>query len=365
MPMIPPTPLRIGQHHIGPGQPMYIIAELSANHGGDIDVALASVDAIADAGADAVKVQTYTADAMTLDSDDPAFMTRDDSLWAGKRLHDLYREGALPLDWHAPLQQRARARGIDFFSSPFDPATVDFLAGLDVPAFKIASLEIVDIPLIRRAAETGKPVILSTGIASEEDIRLALATCHQAGNHQVAVLQCTTQYPTEPAAVNLRSITWLRETLGVVAGLSDHSMGIAAAVASVPLGSAILEKHFILDRTLGTLDDRFSLEPGEFAQMVRLVREAEAMLGEDGYHLNAHRRSARRSARSLIAVTDISAGEAFTSENIRSLRPNIGLPPVCLDGLLGTIAARNIRRGEGIDADCLDPATRSRLGLSH
>mgnify|MGYP001819279189 CR=1 FL=1 len=345
--------LQIGNRKIGPGNPVYVIAELSANHAGDLDVALQSVDAIADCGADAVKVQTYTADSMTLDSDDPAFIARADSLWAGTRLYDLYREGALPWEWHEPIQQRARAHGIHFFSSPFDPRTVDRLQQLEVPAYKIASLEIVDIPLIRRAAATGKPVILSTGIASVDDIRQALATCHQVGNEQVAVLQCVTQYPTEPEAVNLRSIPWLQDEFGVVSGLSDHSMGTTAAVASVALGSAILEKHFILDRSLGTLDDRFSLEPGEFARMVEQIREAEQMLGEHGYQLNEPRLSARRSARSLIAVRDIRAGEFFTDENVRSLRPNIGLPPACLEILLGSQAARDICRGEGITANCL------------
>ena len=352
------TTIKIGNRAVGLGQPMYIIAELSANHGGDLDVALRSVDAIATSGADAVKVQTYTPDSMTLDSDDRNFMARPDSLWAGTRLYDLYREGALPWEWHEPLRQRALEHGIDFFSSPFDPGTVDRLQQLGVPAFKIASLEIVDIPLIRSAAATGKPVILSTGIASLDDIRLALATCRQAGNEQVAVLQCMTQYPTDPGAVNLRSIPWLRDQLGVVAGLSDHSMGTTAAVASVALGSAILEKHFILDRSLGTLDDRFSLEPGEFTRMVEQVREAEQMLGEAGYHLNEPRRLARRSARSLIAIRDIKSGELFSDENVRSLRPNIGLPPACLDTLLGSRAARDIRRGEGITTDCLDPAIR-------
>ncbi len=353
--MRPDPGFAIGARPVGPGHPVYVIAELSANHGGDLDVALRSVDAIADAGADAVKVQTYSADSMTLDSDDPAFMARVDSPWAGTRLYDLYREGALPREWHAPLQQRAIERGIDFFSSPFDPETVDFLDALGVPAFKIASLEIVDTPLIRRAAATGKPVILSTGIASERDIRLALDTCLDAGNRQVAILQCTTQYPTDPEEMNLRSIPWLQETFGGPAGLSDHSLGIAAAVSAVPLGCAILEKHFILDRSLGTLDDRFSLEPAEFAQMVRLVRDAETMLGEPGYHLTPGRVAGRRSARSLIAVRDIAEGEAFSARNVRSLRPNIGLPPVCLERLLGQPAGRDIRRGEGITADCLAP----------
>jgi pseudaminic acid synthase len=358
------TTLQIGSRSIGPGHPVYVIAELSANHGGVLDIALRSVDAIADTGADAVKVQTYTADSMTLDSDDPAFRTRADSLWAGNRLYDLYSEGTLPLEWHQAIADRARHRGIDFFSSPFDPATVDFLETLEVPAYKIASLEIVDIPLIRAAAATGKPVILSTGIASEADIRLALETCHRENNRQVAVLQCTTQYPTAPDQVNLRSIPWLQDTFGVVAGLSDHSMGSTAALAAVSLGCAIVEKHFILDKSLGTLDDRFSMDPGEFTRLVDCLREAETMLGEAGYHLTDRRQSARRTARSLIAIRDIAAGETFGANNVRSLRPNIGLPPVYLDQLLGMIAGRDIRRGEGISADCFEPDDRATLGLN-
>lgn len=345
--------ITIGNRSLGAGRPVYIVAELSANHNQNLDTALASVRAVADSGADAVKVQTYTADSMTLDIDDENFLTREDSLWAGARLYDLYREGALPLEWHKPIKECANSLGLDFFSTPFDPNEVDFLDQLEVPAFKIASLEIVDIPLIRRVASTGKAVILSTGIASEEDIQLAVDTCRAENNYQILVLQCTTQYPTEPDQVNLRSIPWIRKTFGVVSGLSDHTMGIAAAIASIPLGCSLIEKHFILDKSLSTLDDKFSLDPKEFSEMVRMLREAERMLGDEGYRYTDVRKRARRSARSLIAVKDIMQGEAFSTENVRSLRPNIGLPPQDQDKIIGHTASRNIRRGEGLSWNCV------------
>ena len=346
--------INIGNRKVGADQPAYIIAELSANHNQDLDVAIASVHAIAESGADAIKVQTYTADSMTLDIRRPNFMAPEETIWAGSSLYDLYTKGALPRDWHQQLMELSISLGLDFFSSPFDIDTVDFLDQLNVPAFKVASLEINDIPLIRHMATKGKPIILSNGMADIADMDLAIQTCLDAGNSQLAMLQCTTQYPAEAKNTHLKNIVWIHKHYGMIAGLSDHSMGITAAIASIGLGCKIIEKHFTLDKSMDTLDDKFSLDPIEFKSLVVAVREAELMMGQDDYVYSDIKQRARGIARSLIATEDIPAGAEFTAQNIRSLRPGIGLPPKYFDSLLGRIASKPITRGDGLSWDVIE-----------
>lgn len=336
---------QIHNRPIGPDSPTYIIAELSANHNQDFELALKTIRAMKEAGADAVKLQTYRADTITLDSDKPLFRTRPDSLWAGRTLYELYQEAYTPWEWHAPLKEEIETLGMHFFSSPFDFTAVDFLDELGVPAFKIASLEITDIPLIRYAASKGKPLIISTGIARPEDIELALQTCREEDNDKIALLKCTSAYPTPLEEANLRNIPWLQKTYGCAVGLSDHTLGTLAPTLAVALGARIIEKHFILDRSLGGVDSAFSLDAQEFRQMVEAVRDTEKALGQAEYFLGPKGEEARASARSLIVTEDIPKGATFTRENLRSLRPGAGLNPRFLPEILGKTAAVDIERG--------------------
>jgi pseudaminic acid synthase len=338
--------MKIAHKPIGPQHPVYIIAELSANHNQDFELAKKTIAAMAESGADAVKLQTYTADTITLNSDRDCFQIKHDTLWDGKNLHKLYQEAYTPWEWQPELKRYAESLGLACFSSPFDPSAVDFLAAMDVPAYKVASFEIQDIPLVEYIAKQGKPVIISTGIAEWHEIEEAIAACHRVGNHDIVILKCTSSYPTPMTEVNLRVIPLLREKLGVLVGLSDHTMGATVPMGAVALGACVIEKHFILDRALGGPDSAFSMEPAEFAFMVKSVRDLEKALGASEYSLGEKAQKSRAFGRSLFAVKDIAAGETFTTENIRSIRPADGMAPKHLPRVLGKKAAVAISHGE-------------------
>jgi len=338
------THLTINGRRIGSGEPCYLIAEMSANHGGSYDRAADILRAARDAGADAVKLQTYTPDGMTLDAVGGDFQLRG-SLWHGRRLHDLYAEAAMPWEWQPGLLRLAGELEIDLFSSAYDAAAVDFLEGLGVPAYKVASFELVDLPLLRRVGRTGKPVVLSTGMASLAEIEEAACTLYHAGTRQLALLKCTSAYPAPPAEMNLRTIPDLARRFGLPTGLSDHTLSPAVPVAAVALGACILEKHLTLARADGGPDTAFSLEPDELAALVRDVRTAEAALGEAAYGPTADEAFAARYRRSLFAVRDLQPGEALTPDNVRSIRPAGGLHPRHYEEVLGCLAAGAIARG--------------------
>lgn len=339
--------IAIAGREIGTGRPAYVVAEISANHHHDVTQASALIHAAKRAGADAVKLQTYTADTMTLDVDSDVFRLHAGNTWAGRTLYDLYDEAHTPWEWHAPLQQVAADAGIALFSTPFDETAVDFLESLGMPAYKIASFELVDTPLLERVARTGKPVILSTGLASPDEIGEAVSVLRAAGCAELVLLRCASAYPAQPADVHLAAMETLAREFGVDVGLSDHTMDPAVAVAAVALGAVVIEKHFILDRALGGPDAAFSLEPDELAELVRQVRVAEAAVGTDAAipGATAAERSNLVFRRSLFAVADIAAGAPFTGDNVRALRPGFGLPPKHLREIIGRVAATDIRRG--------------------
>ncbi len=344
--------LHIGGRTIGAGHAVYLVAELSANHGGQYEDAVALIHAAADAGADAIKVQTYTPDTMTIDAPQECF-TIHGSVWNGRKLHELYAEAHMPWEWHAPLQEVARLRGLDFFSTPFDPSAVDFLEGLGVPAHKVASFEVVDIPLLRRIGATGKPVIMSTGMTTVDEIDEAVSAL-RAGGAPLALLKCTSAYPAPPESMNLRAIPHLASRYGVVAGLSDHTLDLAVPVAAVALGACIIEKHFTLSRKKPGPDSAFSLEPHEFRAMVDAVRTAEKSLGTAALELTPSEDAMRAFRRSLFVVSAVRAGEPFTQDNVRSIRPADGLHPRHLDEVLGRRATRDIARGTPLDWSLVD-----------
>jgi N-acetylneuraminate synthase len=337
--------LEIAGRRVGPGCPVYIIAELSANHGQSLDQAVALVRAAAAAGADAVKLQTYTADTLTIRSDRPEFRIGGGTLWDGRTLYDLYAEAYTPWEWHPRLQAEATALGLHFFSTAFDPSAVDFLEGLGVPVHKVASFEIVDLPLIRKMARTGKPLILSTGMASREEIAEAVAA---AGAAAVALLKCTSAYPAPPEEMNLPAIPRLAAEFAVPVGLSDHTLGTAVPVAAVALGACIVEKHLTLSRAVPGPDSAFSLEPHEFRELVTAIRTAEKALQATS-HAGGQEARSRVFRRSLYVVRDVRAGEPFTADNVRSIRPACGLPPRYLDTIRGQAASRDIRAGTPLD----------------
>ena len=337
--------INIGDFSVSDSGPVFIIAELSANHGGKLDLAKESIRAIKKSGADAVKVQTYHPDSMTLDSDKEIFMTRKDSLWAGRKLYDLYREGALPYEWHPELKSTAEDLGLIFFSTPFDIEAVDFLEQLNVPAYKVASLEITDIPLIIHIAKKGRPVLISTGIAEIEDIRLAVDACMKQGNDQIILLKCTSSYPTPPEDANLKNMVWMREEFNFMTGLSDHTTDILAPVAAVTLGARVIEKHFILDKSIKGLDAAFSLDAPAFTDMVNAIRITEKLLGNQAYTMTEKMKTARISSRSVIVTGDIRKGEFLTRDNIKVLRPGYGLHPKYYDDLIGKKANRDLTPG--------------------
>jgi pseudaminic acid synthase len=344
MPMTHPV-IQIGDRHVGPGYPCYVIAEISGNHNGRIDTAIELVHAAKRAGADAVKLQTYTADTMTLDCDTELFQVKGGTLWDGTTLHKLYRDASTPWEWQPKLKQLADELEIHLFSSPFDPTSVDFLKTMHVPAYKVASFEIVDIPLIRRMARTGKPLIVSTGMATLSEIDEAVAAIRGEDNNGFALLKCTSAYPANAEDMNLRTIPHLAEAFQVPVGLSDHSLGTAVPVAAVALGACIVEKHITHARAEGGPDASFSLEPEEFQSMVESIRTAENALGMVHYGITEREAASRVFRRSLFAVRDIEPGEPFTTANVRSIRPGGGLHPRYLDAILKWRAGTRIVRG--------------------
>lgn len=327
----------------------FIVAELSANHNHDIEIAKNTIRAAKASGADAIKLQTYTADTLTIDCDNDYFKIKSDTLWDGKTLYELYQEAYTPWEWHEELFKIATNEGLICFSSPFDKSAVDFLEQLNVPAYKIASFEIFDIPLIEYAASKGKPIIISTGIASLADIEEAVNACRRVGNNQIALLKCTSSYPAPIEEANLLTIPHLRDTFNVIAGLSDHTMGHSVAVGAVALGAKIIEKHFILDRNIGGPDSAFSMEPAEFKQMVNAIRDVEKALGKVNYEITPKVEKSRVFARSLFVVKDIKAGEELTEENVRSIRPGYGLHPKHYKEVLGKKFNKDLERGTPLD----------------
>lgn len=321
----------------------YIIAELSANHNHDFDLAVKTIEAMAEAGADAVKIQTYTPDSLVMDVDNEYFGPIKGGLWDGIKRYDLYKVGMLPYEWQPKLQKVALDLELDFFSTPFDLPGVDFLEKMDVPIYKIASFEINDIPLIRYVAQKHKPMIISTGVGDESDIRLALDTCFKEGNHDVSLLKCTSEYPATYEQANLLTIPDMKQRFGVRVGVSDHTMGSLVPTVAVALGAEIVEKHFILSRAQGGVDSAFSMEPQEFKEMVENIRNTEKTLGEVKYDITEKQRQKRRS---LYAKTDIRQGELFTEMNIGSFRPGFGISPHFKDQLIGKKAKRDIQRGD-------------------
>lgn len=326
-------------------QSIFIIAEMSANHLQKFDNAVKIIKAAKEAGADAIKLQTYTPDTITIDCNNEYFQIKQGTLWDGQLLYELYKKAYTPWEWQPKLKEIAESEGLICFSSVFDKTAVDFLEGINVPAYKIASFEITDIPLIEYVASKGKPIIMSTGIATLSDIEEAVNACKRMGNEQIALLKCVSTYPTPLEDVNLRTIPNLADTFKTVVGLSDHTLGISVAIASVALGACIIEKHLTLDRKLGGPDAAFSLEPAEFKAMVKSVREVEKALGEVSYDLTEKIKKSREFSRSLFVVKDIKAGEIFTEENIRSIRPGYGLPPKYLKAILGKRASQDIKKG--------------------
>ena len=323
----------------------YIIAELSANHGGNLETALASVDAICRTGANAIKLQTFTPESMTMNLDADDFKANPSGPWAGRKMYDLYKETMLPWEWHKPIFERAKKNGIDCFSSVFDVKAVDFLDQFDPPAFKIASFEITDIPLIKYTAERKKPIIISTGIATMEDIELAISTCLQAQNDKIVILKCTSAYPTPPEEANLRGILTLKKMFDVEVGLSDHTMGHEAAIIAVSLGARVIEKHFILNRSIQSADSSFSLDEEEFKTMVEKVRLTEEMLGSHEFSLDRKTISRRSKSRSIYIVNDIKKGDSFSFENLKSIRSNKGLHPRFLSEVIGKKSNEDLKKG--------------------
>jgi pseudaminic acid synthase len=337
--------IQIGRRAIGRGQRTYVIAELSANHNQDFDRAVRIVHAAKDAGADAVKLQTYTPDTITIASDRDEFRVSGGTLWDGRTLHSLYAEAFMPWEWQPRLKQAAEDWGMDCFSSAFDSTAVDFLEKMNVPAHKVASFELVDIPLIQKMARTGKPLIMSTGMATAEEIDEAVQSARRAGAKQIALLKCTSSYPASPDEMNLRTIPEMERRFEAPVGLSDHTMGIAVPVAAVALGACIIEKHLTLSRSIPGPDSAFSLEPHEFKAMVDAVRIAEKALGEVHFGLTEKEEASRAFRRSLFVVEDVEQGGVFTVENVRSIRPGNGLHTRHLQDVLGRRASQGIKRG--------------------
>lgn len=339
------TEVTIKGKTIGPGHPVYVIAELSANHGQSFERACETIRAMKDAGADAVKLQTYTPDTMTIQSDRPEFRVGKGTMWEGKTLYELYEEAYTPWEWQPKLKKLAEDLKMDCFSTPFDATAVDFLEKMDVPAYKIASFEIVDLPLIERAAKTRKPLILSTGMATEEEILEAMECARHAGNERIVLLKCTSAYPAAAEEMNLRTIPDMYERFGVPIGLSDHSLELAVPVAAVALGACVIEKHFCLSRKEKGPDTAFSLEPEEFRAMATAVRQAQTALGSVQFAPTEKEKASRVFRRSLFTVRDIAKEETFTAENVRCIRPGYGLPPKEIKNVLGRKARTAISRG--------------------
>lgn len=345
---------QIGGKKIGENNPTFIIAELSANHMNDFDIAVKTIEAMAESGADAVKFQTFTPDTITIDCDNEYFQIKQGTVWDGQVLHELYEDAYMPWDWQPKLKKIAEDLGLIVFSSPFDKTSVDFLEDMDVPAYKIASFEITDIPLIEYVASKGKPIIISTGIASIEDIELAVQTCLDAGNTQICLLKCTSSYPAPFEEINLKTIPNMYNKFNCTVGLSDHTLGGEVSIASVALGAKIIEKHFILDRNMGGPDSEFSMEPLEFKEMVDSIRNVEKALGEVSYELTDKVKSNREFSRSLFVVEDIKKGEIITEANVHSIRPGFGLHPKYLKKILGKKVKKDLNKGIPFDLSFID-----------
>lgn len=344
--------ITIAGRRIGPDEPPYVIAEMSGNHNGELKRALRLLDAAKDAGADAVKLQTYRADTITIDAYGPDFMV-EGGLWNGRRLYELYEEAHTPWEWHAELFAHARKIGLTIFSTPFDPTAIALLESLHAPAYKIASSELVDLPLIRKTAATGKPIIISTGMAVWSEIVDAVDAARQGGAKEIALLHCVAAYPTPPEETNLSTIADLAKKLGVVVGLSDHTMDTTIATIAVGLGATIIEKHFTLARADGGVDSAFSLEPHELARLVRDARIARSSVGAPCYQPAPSELKGLKYRRSLYVVADIKAGEAFTEHNVRSIRPSFGLACKYFDQVIGKKAARDLKRGEALKTEMI------------
>jgi len=345
--------ITINGRRVGPGESAYLIAELSANHNQDFDQAVRIIEAAKQAGADAVKLQTYTADTISLNSDTEYFQVKGGTLWDGKTLYALYQQAYTPWDWQPKLKKIANDLGMDLFSSAFDDTAVDFLEQMKVPAHKLASFELVDLPLIEKMAATGKPLIMSTGMASLEDIEEAVATARKAGATQIALLKCNSAYPAPPEDMNLRTIPEMARRFNVPVGLSDHTLGITAAVTAIALGACIIEKHLTLSRSKPGADSAFSLEPQEFKAMVDAVHTAEKALGHVYFGFSEKEQATRRFRRSLFVVEDMKQGELFSPRNVRSIRPGDGLHTRHLAEVLGKRAARDIQRGTPVSWDLI------------
>ena len=346
--------IEIATAKVGSDQAPFVIAEMSGNHNGDLGRALDIVDAVAGSGAQALKLQTYTPDTITIDVDTEAFQVDvGHELWGGRNLYALYAEAHTPWEWHEPIFERARSHGMVAFSAPFDPSAVSFLEALDVPAYKVASAEIVDLPLVRTMAETGKPIIISTGMASLAEIHAAVRAARETGNERVIVLSCTASYPAPADESNLRSIPLLRDLLGTQVGLSDHTVGIGAAIAAVALGATVIEKHVTLSRSDGGVDSAFSLEPDELAQLVRETATAHAALGEPTVGPRPTESSVLRLRRSLYVVQDVTAGERVGPENVRSIRPAGGLAPDLFETVRGRVFRSDAAKGTPVTWDLI------------
>jgi pseudaminic acid synthase len=342
--------MQIGDFKINDKSKVFIIAELSANHNGDLNIAIDTIRAAKRAGADCIKLQTYTADTITIDSNKDDFLIKG-TIWEGKNLYKLYQEASTPWEWHEVIFKIAKEEGLICFSSPFDKSAVDFLENLKVPAYKIASFEITDIPLIEYVASKGKPIIISTGIAELEDIELALDACRRMGNNDIALLKCTSSYPAPINEANMVMVKDLVERFNVISGLSDHSMGATVPVVATCFGAKIIEKHFILDRSIGGPDASFSMNEEEFTAMVKAVREAESAIGVVDYTLTEKQAKGKDFSRSLYVVEDILAGEKITEKNVKSIRPGFGMQPKYYNEIIGRKVNRNLQKGERMSFD--------------
>ncbi|WP_432222934.1 pseudaminic acid synthase [Flavobacterium sp. TMP13] len=345
--------MKIGNFKFNKNSEVFIIAELSANHNGSIDTAIETIRAAKRAGANCIKLQTYTADTMTIECDKEDFIIKG-TIWEGANLHKLYQEAYTPWEWHKQLFEVADEEGLVCFSSPFDKTAVDYLEVLNVPAYKIASFEITDIPLIEYVASKGKPVILSTGIATIEDIELALDACHRMGNHDIALLKCTSSYPAPIEEANMCMVKDLAERFNVISGLSDHTLGATVPVVATCFGAKIIEKHFILDRSIGGPDASFSMNEQEFTEMVKAVREAESAIGVVDYKLTEKQEKGKDFSRSLYIVEDIKAGEIITEKNVRSIRPGFGMHPKYYQKILGKKVTSDLEKGDAVKWDYIN-----------
>ncbi len=345
--------IAIGNKQVGSANPVWIIAELSANHNQDFNQAVQLIRAAKDAGADAIKLQTYTPDTITIDCDNEYFRVGKGTIWEGKNLYSLYKEAYTPWEWQPKLKEIANDLGLELFSSPFDNTAVDFLEKMDVPAYKIASFELVDIPLIQYVARTGKPIIVSTGMATLAEIDEAVTVAREAGCKEIALLKCTSAYPAIPEEMNLHTIAHMAEAFDVPVGISDHTLGIAVPVAAVACGACIIEKHFTLSRSIPGPDSAFSLEPSEFRAMVEAIRTTDKARGDVQYKVSEHEAASRVFRRSLFVVKDMKAGDAFTEENIRSIRPSYGLHTRYFGIIINRKASRNIQKGTPLRWDLI------------